>query len=292
MRFITGLVCKGCLADIPLPIANPPYASEMVPCWPESAAPYFFLCLKCNHIFEYSADCLLLIPFPTAAKKGANAVFCLEVTCSENTCTSLLRIQLVSPRKPDPFRRIFELIPKITSGERVHCERGHIQNFGGRLIFDLYTDPRWSTREQMPAATSTTLGLHPYFLDVATHFTSDAECMSYLESLRWPNSVSCPFCDSRRVSITVRRKPNRNKLQRFWQCLSCRGQFLATTGTVFQGSHLSLTQWFAAVALFVVNPRLSAYGLKKLLSLRTNRSASYMVLRISRSISVNAQRRP
>jgi len=290
MRFITGLVCKGCLADIPLPIANPPYASEKISCWPESAATYFFLCLRCNHIFEYSADSLFVIPLPTAAKQGANAVFCLESTCTENACTSLLRIQLVSPSEPDPFRGIFELIPKITSGEPMHCERGHVQNFGGRLIFDLYTDPRWSTKEQVPVA-YTASSLHPYFLDFATRFTSDAECMSYLESLRWPNGVSCPFCASSKVSITLRRKPSRNKLQRFWQCLSCRGEFLATTGTVFQGSHLPLTQWFAAVSLFLANPQLSAYELKKILSLRANRSASYMLRRISRSISVNEQRR-
>ena len=286
MRFITGLVCKNCLADVPLPIASPPYASGEVACWPESATPYFFLCLKCKHVFEYSADSLFLIPPPTNATEGsANAVFCLEVTCTANACSSLLRIQLVSPQKPDPFKKIYELIPKITSGQPMHCERGHLQNFGGRrLIFDLYTDPRWSTREQMPSAASTTSGPHPYLLDVARSFTSEAKCMSYLESLRWPNGVSCPFCDRREVSITERRKPSKNRSQRFWQCLSCKGQFRVTTRTVFQGSHMPLTQWFAAVALFLVDRRLSGYELKKLLSLRSNESASYILSRLSHSI--------
>ena len=292
MRFITGLVCKKCLTDIPLPVANPPCASGEVACWPESATPHFFLCLKCKHVFEYSADSLLHIPPPNAAEKGADTVFCLEVTCTANACPSLLRIQIVLSQKPDPFRRIFELIPKITSGQPMHCERGHLQNFGGRrLIFDLYADPRWSTREHVPSAASTNSGLHPYFLDVAGSFTSDAQCMSYLESLRWPNGVSCPFCSSSKVSITERRKPSRNRPKQFWQCLSCRGQFHATTGTVFQGSHIPLTQWFAAVALFLsVDERISAYQFKQLLAFPSYGTASYMLHRLSHSILIKSSR--
>lgn len=282
MRFITGLVCKGCLTDIPLPMANPRYASEKAPCWPQSDTAYFFLCLKCKRIFEYSADSLFLIPLLRTAQEGANTVFCLEVTCTAKACTSSFRIQLLTHQNPDPFKTIFELIPKITYGQPLYCEQGHLQSFGDRrVLFDLYIDPRWSTTEQVPGAAGTNSHLHPYVLDIATHFTSDAECMSYLESLRWPNGVSCPFCDSSKVSITEHRKPGENKPGRFWRCLSCRKQFLATTGTVFQGSHIPLTRWFAAVALFLVNRQISGYKLQKLLSLGANRSASYMLRRLS-----------
>jgi transposase-like protein len=52
------------------------------------------------------------------------------------------------------------------------------------------------------------------------------------------------------VAITVRVPP-----RHLYQCLDCKRQFTATTGTVFHGSHLALHKWFQAAALLADDGR-------------------------------------
>ena len=70
--------------------------------------------------------------------------------------------------------------------------------------------------------------------------------MSYLERLRWPDVVLCIRCKGKRVFRFERRSPN-GMVRHLFECLDCRYQFSATTGTMFHHSHLSLTKWFLAI---------------------------------------------
>jgi DNA-directed RNA polymerase subunit RPC12/RpoP len=104
-------------------------------------------------------------------------------------------------------------------------------------------------------------------IDVQREFATEEQCLAYLEHMRWPNGVRCPKCRSNRISkfrtngsTRTRRNRKTGKVttvtvppRYLYECLNseCGHQFSATAGTIFNDTHLSLPQWFMAVALMV-----------------------------------------
>ena len=87
-------------------------------------------------------------------------------------------------------------------------------------------------------------------IDVTAKFNTDDKCLDYLERMRWPNGVCCVHCGVMNVS-TITRTAGKNKRVRIYQCLEkeCGKQFSATSGTIFNDTHLPLTKWFLAIAM-------------------------------------------
>jgi len=87
-------------------------------------------------------------------------------------------------------------------------------------------------------------------IDITAQFATEAKCLDYLEQMRWPNGVACVHCGVMNVS-TITRKAGKNKRARIYQCLEkeCGKQFSATSGTIFNDTHLPLTKWFLAIAM-------------------------------------------
>jgi transposase-like protein len=75
--------------------------------------------------------------------------------------------------------------------------------------------------------------------------------LDYIEQMRWPSGVCCIHCGVQNVSKITREKKGKNQRTRIYQCLEkeCGKQFSATSGTIFNDSHLSLTKWFMAIAM-------------------------------------------
>src|SRR5260221_5915528 len=102
-------------------------------------------------------------------------------------------------------------------------------------------------------------------IEVISKFRTEADCLDYLEAVRWPNGLCCLRCGiMERISkfttnATTRTRTNKKgetrtvvvPSRRLYQCKDCGYQFSATTGTVFHDSHLSLIKWFMAVGLIV-----------------------------------------
>ena len=88
-------------------------------------------------------------------------------------------------------------------------------------------------------------------IDIHQQFQSDADCLAYIEKMRWPNGeIGCVHCgEVGRVSTITRKSTIDNKRKRIFQCLVCGKQFSATSGTIFNDTHLPLTKWFLAIAL-------------------------------------------
>jgi transposase-like protein len=88
-------------------------------------------------------------------------------------------------------------------------------------------------------------------IDVTAKFKTDDDCMDYIESMRWPGGeIGCVHCgEVGRISKIVRRTNSKNQRNRIYQCLACSKQFSATSGTIFNDTHLPLTKWFLAIAL-------------------------------------------
>ncbi len=81
----------------------------------------------------------------------------------------------------------------------------------------------------------------PTLCQVLREFGTDESCRGYLEALRWPDRVTCPRCQSDKMS----RVYDRN----VFDCDSCRYQFSVLAGTIFQDTKLPLPTWFAATYL-------------------------------------------
>jgi len=80
-------------------------------------------------------------------------------------------------------------------------------------------------------------------LDLTQLFDTDDKCREILTKLRWPRGVECPRCKTQDVLWIQSRKQ--------FDCRECEYQFSATSGTIFNDSHLPLQTWFMAVLLLV-----------------------------------------
>lgn len=121
-------------------------------------------------------------------------------------------------------------------------------------------------------------------IEVTKAFATEEQCLAYLEAKRWPTGVRCTTCGAKDISRITRKvsKKTDNKRVQLYQCLepSCKQQFSATTGTIFNGSHLSLDKWYMAIALMVdAKKGMSALQLQRHLKVNY-RTAWYLAHRI------------
>ena len=124
-------------------------------------------------------------------------------------------------------------------------------------------------------------------IDVTRSFQTDDDCLAYLETMRWPDGIRCPICGNDRISKITRKTVSKNKRTRIYQCLekTCKSQFSATNGTIFNDSHLPLTKWFMALAIVVdAKKGISAKQLQEHLGIKSYKTAWYMAHRIRKSM--------
>lgn len=110
---------------------------------------------------------------------------------------------------------------------------------------------------------------------------SEDQCRDYLEAQRWPDGVICPHCGTVDEAYRIERKtPNKNAVRRLWKCRACKRQFTATVGTIFEGSHVPLNKWFAAIFLLCSSKKgHSAHQIHRELEV-TYKTAWFMLHRI------------
>jgi hypothetical protein len=124
-------------------------------------------------------------------------------------------------------------------------------------------------------------------IDVTKQFGTDEQCLAYLEQMRWPDGVRCPTCGNNKVSKITRKTASKNKRGQIYQCLekTCKQQFSATSGTIFNDSHLPLHKWFMALAIVVdAKKGISAKQLQEHLGIGSYRTAWYMAHRIRKAM--------
>lgn len=107
-------------------------------------------------------------------------------------------------------------------------------------------------------------------------FGTDAACREYLEAHRWPGGPECGHCESGNV-YKLEGKTTRAGL---YKCAVCRKPFTVTMGTIFEGSHIPLPKWFAAIYLMCSSKKgISAHQIHRTLKI-TYKSAWFMCHRI------------
>jgi transposase-like protein len=123
-------------------------------------------------------------------------------------------------------------------------------------------------------------------IDITKKFQSDAECFEFLEQQRWPDGVvRCVTCGNDKISRITRKTSatTKNKKAQIYQCLekTCKQQFSATSGTIFNDTRLPILTWFMAAEMIMTAKKgMSAKQVQKHLGIKSYLTAWHMVHRI------------
>lgn len=115
--------------------------------------------------------------------------------------------------------------------------------------------------------------MHPTTLQEAIQYFSNEEvCVQFVINMRWPDGVTCPQCQAKKVPYV--------KSRRVWQCKGCRKQFSVKVGTIFEDSAIKLSKWMCAMWLLVnAKNGISSYEVARSLGV-TQKTAWFMMHRI------------
>jgi len=117
--------------------------------------------------------------------------------------------------------------------------------------------------------------------DFHAWFTTDADCVDFLEWLRWPDGFICPVCGH---GSGWRMGDGRFK------CIACGSRTSVTAGTIFDRTRTPLTVWFAACWQFASGKDgISAMSLKRTLEIGSYQTA-WAILHRVRSVLVRPGR--
>jgi transposase-like protein len=111
-------------------------------------------------------------------------------------------------------------------------------------------------------------------------FSSDADCLDYLEWLRWPSGFVCPECGQGGWRLGDGR----------FECSRCGRRTSVTAGTIFDRTRTPLTVWFTACWQFAAaKDGISALSLQRSLEIGSYQTAWAMLHRL-RSVLVRPGR--
>lgn len=137
---------------------------------------------------------------------------------------------------------------------------------------------------------------HKFDVTTEPMFNDDVVARAHFEKLRWPGGVPvCHHCGVVGDAVAVakdearaaERKAAGKKVARdgLYFCRSCKGTFTATTGTIYEDSHILLRKWLLAHHLMAASKKgVSAAQLQRMLGLGSYRTAWFMAHRIRESM--------
>ena len=122
-------------------------------------------------------------------------------------------------------------------------------------------------------------------IEVTQYFSDNQKCIDYLTQIRWKGNVTCAHCGHEKVYELK----GANKR---YKCASCRKQFSATKGTIFESSPIPLQKWFIATYLLLSHKKgISSCQLSKDISV-TQRTAWFMLHRIRFAVQTQSFEMP
>ena len=74
------------------------------------------------------------------------------------------------------------------------------------------------------------------FLAWQEQFSTEDDCLKYLQKMKWPNGFICPSCGNDHSYEIVSRH--------LYEYTRCKKQTSVMSGIFFHGSKISLIQWF------------------------------------------------
>ncbi|MEO7859267.1 MAG: IS1595 family transposase [Nitrospirales bacterium] len=109
------------------------------------------------------------------------------------------------------------------------------------------------------------------------HLNDEHAAYEHLSKIRWPEGPICVHCQSKKIYTLKVVGPSKRVVLK---CATCRKQFSATVGTIFERSHIALNKWFMAFQLMASSKKgMSAHQLHRMLDI-TYKSAWFLAHRI------------
>ncbi len=114
-------------------------------------------------------------------------------------------------------------------------------------------------------------------VELQTKLSSENKCFNYLVKIRWDGKPICVYCNHNKVCIVK---------DKDFKCSKCNRRFTIKTGTIMEGSKLSLKKWLMAI-YFVTNDKkgVSSYQLADNLGI-TQKTAWFVLHRLKHLITV------
>jgi transposase-like protein len=108
---------------------------------------------------------------------------------------------------------------------------------------------------------------------------SEEQAREYLESLRWPNGPVCAHCGAKEVT-KLQGKATRPGVYKC-KAKACRKQFTVTVGTIFERSHVKMSDWIKAFYLMCCSKKgISALQLQRMLGIASYQTAWFINHRV------------
>jgi len=109
-------------------------------------------------------------------------------------------------------------------------------------------------------------------IDLVKTFSDEKTCLDYLRSIRWKEQEYCPYCGCTKIyhfSDGVN-----------YKCSECRKRFSIKVGTIFEGSKITLQQWFMSIYLITSHKKgISSIQLSKDIGV-TQKTAWFILQRL------------
>jgi len=113
-------------------------------------------------------------------------------------------------------------------------------------------------------------------LEFEARFSTEEDCRDYLYQLRWPNGFCCPRCGHEKAWAVSRD---------WFQCAGCDHKVSVISGTIFHGTHKSLTLWFRAIWWLTGQKNgASALGFQRILGLGSYQTAWVWLHKLRRAM--------
>lgn len=108
--------------------------------------------------------------------------------------------------------------------------------------------------------------------EAIVYFADKTNALNFMISLRWPNGITCPRCNSDQYTFISTRQT--------WQCKACKKMFTVKLGTVMEDSPIGLDKWLTAMWL-IVNAKngISSYEIHRAIGI-TQKSAWFLLHRL------------
>lgn len=109
-------------------------------------------------------------------------------------------------------------------------------------------------------------------LEAIRHFTDPDNCLNFMISMRWPDGITCPRCQSKQANFI--------KTRRLWICKDCKKNFTVKVGTIMEDSAIGLDKWLTAIWMIANDKNgISSYEIHRGLGI-TQKSAWFLLHRI------------
>ena len=94
-------------------------------------------------------------------------------------------------------------------------------------------------------------------IEAVQEFSDEAKAEAWFVARRWPDGITCPYCDGYKVSPR-----NNGRKTPAYRCNPCKRDFTVKTGTIMHDSKLSLSKW--AIAFYLANTNLKGISSMKM----------------------------